>query len=198
MNGFERRKEKKKQGIRRAAMELFAQYGFSKVSVKDIAVKAGVSHATIYNHFNSKEELINDVMCREMDKMMAGVRQIINSDTDFIKKVEMIRGSKVGMAGRYNGEMLKAAINISPEVYQHLDNLWQGETNQLMEELVEQGKPQGYINKDISTQAIMFYFDLIRAGAFACAKTIKSMNIDPKLTDDVNRLFLYGLIQKRD
>jgi AcrR family transcriptional regulator len=197
MNGFERRKEKKKESIRRAAMELFARYGFSKVSVKDIAVKAGVSHATIYNHFNSKEELVNDVMHREMDKMMAGAHQIINSDEDFITKVEMIRSSKVGMAGRYNGEMLKTAINISPEVYQYLDNLWQEETNQLMQELVEQGKQQGYINKEISTQAIMFYFDLIRAGAFACAETIKNMDIDPKLTDDVNRLFLYGLIEKR-
>jgi len=63
---------------------------------------------------------------------------------------------------------------------------------------VDQGKKQGYINKEISTQAIMFYFDLIRAGAFACAKSIQQMNIDAKLTDDVNRLFLYGLIEKRD
>ena len=62
MNGFERRKEKKKESIRRAAMELFGAYGFGKVSINDIARKAGVSHVTIYNHFNSKEELISDVV----------------------------------------------------------------------------------------------------------------------------------------
>ena len=43
MDGFERRKEQKKESIRRAALELFQNYGFKKVSVNDIAERAGVS-----------------------------------------------------------------------------------------------------------------------------------------------------------
>ena len=51
MDGFERRKEQKKESIRRAALELFQNYGFKKVSVNDIAERAGVSQVTIYNGF---------------------------------------------------------------------------------------------------------------------------------------------------
>ncbi|MBM4448805.1 MAG: TetR family transcriptional regulator, partial [Chloroflexi bacterium] len=40
MNGFERRKEQKKDSIRQAALELFQAYGFKKVSINDIAQKA--------------------------------------------------------------------------------------------------------------------------------------------------------------
>jgi AcrR family transcriptional regulator len=42
MDGFERRKEQKKESIIRAALDLFMQHGFKKVSVNDVAVKANV------------------------------------------------------------------------------------------------------------------------------------------------------------
>ena len=57
LDGFTRRKEQSKEDIRRAAWELFSQFGVMKVSIADIARKAGVSQATIYNHFGSKEAL---------------------------------------------------------------------------------------------------------------------------------------------
>ena len=60
MDGFERRKEQSKEDIRRAAEELFSKFGADKVSVNDIARKAGVSQATIYNNFGSKDELVHD------------------------------------------------------------------------------------------------------------------------------------------
>ena len=60
MDGFERRKEQSKEDIRRAAEELFSKFGADKVSVNDIARKAGVSQATIYNNFGSKDELVPD------------------------------------------------------------------------------------------------------------------------------------------
>ena len=198
MNGFERRKEKKKESIRRAAMELFNTYGFGKVSIKDIARKAGVSHVTIYNHFNSKEELVNDVVQTEIEKLVAKSREIMDSDSSFLEKMELIRFSKVGLASRYKGEMMKTAISNSPEIYQYIEKLWQEEINKLLEELIEEGRQQGYISKDISQEAILFYFDMIRAGAFASADILNRIKVDAKLADDLNRLFLYGLIDKKD
>jgi AcrR family transcriptional regulator len=198
MNGFELRKERKKESIRRASLELFGKYGFGKVSIKDIARKAGVSHVTIYNHFNSKEELVNDVVQTEIEKLIAKSREIMDSDSSFLEKMELIRFSKVGLASRYNGEMMKTAINNSPEIYEYIGKLWQEEISKLLEELIEEGRQQGYISKDISQEAILFYFDMIRAGAFASSDTLNRIKIDAKLAGDLNRLFLYGLIDKRD
>jgi len=198
MNGFERRKEKKKESIRRAAMELFGTYGFGKVSIKDIARKAGVSHVTIYNHFNSKEELVNEVVRTEIERLMVKSREVMDSDSSFLEKMELIRFSKVGLASRYNGEMMKTAISNSPEIYEYIEELWQEEINKLLKELIEEGRQQGYISRDISQEAILFYFDMIRVGAFASADILNRIKIDAKLADDLNRLFLYGLIDKRD
>jgi len=40
--------------------KLFSQFGVEKVSIVDIARKAGVSQATIYNNFGSKEALVRE------------------------------------------------------------------------------------------------------------------------------------------
>ncbi len=41
MSDIGRRKEHKKEGIRRAAQELFEEFGFGKVSLNEIARRAG-------------------------------------------------------------------------------------------------------------------------------------------------------------
>lgn len=45
-----------------AARKLFAQYGHSKTSVEEIAKEAGLSKATVYNHFSGKEHIVAGVI----------------------------------------------------------------------------------------------------------------------------------------
>jgi len=197
-NGFEKRKERKKEGIRHAAIELFKKYGFSKVSINDIARKAGVSHVTVYNHFGSKEELVYSVIKAEIDKLMDKSREIIRGDLPFMKKLESIIFNKANIASQYEGEMMKEAVQNSPQMYKYIDELWQNETNQLIAELVEEGRELGYINKELSREAIIYYFDMIRAGAFASSEMLNKIKIDAKLACDLNTLFLFGLVEKKD
>jgi AcrR family transcriptional regulator len=67
MDGFARRKEQSKEDIRKAAWELFSQFGVDKVSIADIAHKAGVSQATIYNNFSNKESLAREFVTNAVE-----------------------------------------------------------------------------------------------------------------------------------
>jgi AcrR family transcriptional regulator len=53
-----------------AAVEVFAEYGFERAKVDDIAIKAGIAKGTIYYHFKSKEELFIALMNEGLDKML--------------------------------------------------------------------------------------------------------------------------------
>src|SRR3982751_5339245 len=58
-----------KDRILGAAEELFAQYGFSGTSLRQVTSRADVNLAAVNYHFGSKENLINEVFRRRMDEM---------------------------------------------------------------------------------------------------------------------------------
>ena len=60
-----------KDRILGAAEELFAQFGFSGTSLRQVTTKADVNIAAVNYHFGSKENLVNEVFRRRMDEMSA-------------------------------------------------------------------------------------------------------------------------------
>ncbi|MGV3538800.1 MAG: TetR/AcrR family transcriptional regulator [Rufibacter sp.] len=52
------------QTILEAAMELFAENGYDGTSIRQIAVKAGISLGLLYNYFSSKEELLKTILLK--------------------------------------------------------------------------------------------------------------------------------------
>lgn len=68
---FENIRKEKKEIIKSAALELFANDGYHVTSISKIARKAGISKGLMYNYFKSKEDLLSsifhDIMKRIMD-----------------------------------------------------------------------------------------------------------------------------------
>jgi len=50
-----------KERIFRTAAYLFSEYGYSEVSMRDIAKEVGISVSSIYNHYASKEDLLSSL-----------------------------------------------------------------------------------------------------------------------------------------
>jgi AcrR family transcriptional regulator len=50
-------REKTKQAILKAALELFSRKGFDRTVTKEISRKAGIAEGTLFNYFRTKEEL---------------------------------------------------------------------------------------------------------------------------------------------
>ena len=87
MDGFARRKEQSKEDIRMAAWELFSQFGVDKVSMTDVARKAGVSQATIYNNFGSKEALAREFVTTMVESLVSRVQEIVVSEHTYREKM---------------------------------------------------------------------------------------------------------------
>ena len=60
-----------KDRILGAAEELFAQFGFSGTSLRQVTSRADVNIAAVNYHFGSKENLVNEVFRRRIDEMSA-------------------------------------------------------------------------------------------------------------------------------
>src|SRR5215831_10917735 len=63
-------KEKTKQAILKAALELFAEKGFYNTSTRAISRKAGITESTPFNYFETKEDLALYFFERELDELI--------------------------------------------------------------------------------------------------------------------------------
>jgi AcrR family transcriptional regulator len=193
VNGFKRRKEQKKESIRRAALELFQAYGFKKVSINDIAQKAGVSQVTIYNHFGSKDELVRDVIKKLFYGMIDKYRDIIKDKKPFLEKLQTIVFDKSELIGQFQGELRQAVLSQDLEMRQFVESIWQGEVKQLLIDLFEDGRKQGYISPDLSQEAILTYYEIFRQGMFNSPHVQAKLEQNPKLVRELISVFTYGL-----
>lgn len=55
-------KKEKKTAIARASKDLFIEKGFSNLTVSEVAKVAGVGKGTIYEYYESKEEIVYEIM----------------------------------------------------------------------------------------------------------------------------------------
>lgn len=198
MDGFKRRTEKKKESIRRAAMELFQAYGFRKVSIGDIAHKANVSHVTIYNHFGNKEELIRDIILTICKDIATEASKIIDSDIPYLEKLDRLIFNKSRFASQYQGELLETVAIDYPEIRRVVEEHVLKEVAVLLNKLVDEGKRLNYIRKDLTPQTIMYYFRIIRNGVYTDKELLKNIETDTKLLQDISYLCLFGLVEKQE
>jgi AcrR family transcriptional regulator len=70
----ESKKLRTRQEIADRAMQLFAQRGFDRVTVAEVADAAGVSEKTVYNYFPTKEDLFFDEVPAREAALVAAVK----------------------------------------------------------------------------------------------------------------------------
>ena len=68
-------KEKTKQAILRAALDLFAEKGFGRTTTKAISRKAGIAEGTLFNYFETKEDLALYFLEQELDEVIEWYQQ---------------------------------------------------------------------------------------------------------------------------
>ena len=193
MNGFEKRKAQKKDSIRRAALELFQTYGFQKVSIGEIARRAGVSQVTIYNHFESKEGLIRDVLKWHMAELLGKYMEVMNSSKPFLEKLESIVFDKSRMASQFQGELIQTMIKDDAELMKYMEQLYEEKINPAMMNFFNEGIQQGYISPKISMETILLYFEIIRHGFYDIPNVTEQVNRKPELLTELIHLMTYGL-----
>lgn len=62
-------RKQKKQLIMDSALELFAENGFHATSMSQVAKKAGVSKGLAYNYFESKQEILDEIIKTGFDSI---------------------------------------------------------------------------------------------------------------------------------
>jgi AcrR family transcriptional regulator len=76
--------------ILKSAEKLFAYKGFKATSMREIAEESGITKATIYHYFKSKEEILFTIMNEAMDRAYSNLEDINLSRMDSKEKFREI------------------------------------------------------------------------------------------------------------
>jgi AcrR family transcriptional regulator len=196
MDGYQRRKQHKKESIRKAALELFTAYGIKKASIAEIAKKAGANPVTIYNHFGDKDSLVRDVIKGLIMDHWKEVREILESDQQFMAKLEQIVSNKIEMASLYSSEFIQTAVSEDMGIKEMVELLYKNEVNPLLTKFIQDGQKSGSIRRDLSIDTISIYIDMFTSVARTHPELFSNQAQLLKFTREIWTLFLYGLAGK--
>jgi AcrR family transcriptional regulator len=152
----------KQQKILEAALEIFAEKGFSATSTNEIAKKAGVAEGTIFRHYKTKKDLLLSIVAPTMAKLIApfiirDINKVLNTKyeryEDFLKAMILNRQAflKENMTAF---RILIQEIPFHPELKDQFKEHVGNKIVQRFQELVEYYKEKGQI-LDLPTEAVI-------------------------------------------
>ncbi len=190
IDGFERRRRRKKEGILEAATELFSRHGRDRVTMEEIAERAGVSPVTLYNYFGSKDGLVRAVVTRFMDRQFHRFEDLVDQDLAFPRKVEELIAGNMEV-DREHTTLLEMIPLDDPAVGELIEEYYETRTLPMLMKVIEQGREEGYLDPGISTEAILMYINMF-------TQTINSPGFlsrdNQGIRLDMARLFAHGLL----
>jgi AcrR family transcriptional regulator len=82
--------ETRKDEIIKTAAKLFKHKGYSAVTMRDLAKAMGIKAASLYNHINSKQDILKEIIISLAEEFTEGMKMIKNSPGTSIQKIKEI------------------------------------------------------------------------------------------------------------
>jgi AcrR family transcriptional regulator len=190
-------KETKKERIIKTAVQLFSNsHNFNKVSIEDIARESNISPTTIYNNFGNRDNLIIEIIKQISLAGMEAYRAIIRADIPFPEKLKLSMTRKVNTVGELDWNVIDKMVSKDSRLAEFVAEINENEGKPILLELIEDGKRQGYIEPDLSSRAIMMYFEILQESGSAFFRIINTPDVNPENVQDLNHILFYGFMNR--
>jgi AcrR family transcriptional regulator len=103
---FTRISEEKRNRILQAAIDAFAAYGYENANTNKIADKAGISVGSLFQYFDSKEDLFCTTVTYGTASLKATLEVIMTGDEDILNKIEKLIRT-IQRHSREHGNMIR-------------------------------------------------------------------------------------------
>ena len=151
-------KELKRKNIREIAARVFARNGFERTTIRGIADEGDISAASIYYYFDSKEELLYQILDETMSTGLKLIREIEDKKSD--QKEQLIEILLMHTMTAINFDKMKLLVHeqdcLTPEHRASL-KLKQKEYMHQITELFESLKRSKQM-RDLDTKVCAFAF----------------------------------------
>lgn len=192
MDGYAKRTQQKKEKILKAAKQLFLERGFTDTSIAEIAAQAGVSQVTIYNYFNSKENLLKEVMQAYMTEAIGKAEALLDMDVPFAQKVAMLFAYGKEEQASISPTFTNTIAWEDPALQAIYREIAATKAIPMIIRFVQMGQAEGAIDSTIPVEAVLAYI----SGMMPILTNKDFLKTSQEYKEGINKLFYYGLLGK--
>lgn len=141
------------------AESLFTQFGFTRVTMSEIASRLSISKKTLYKHFKNKEEIIHAILNRTKRAIETHVDRLLqNRELPFLKKLHLLLDFLGKSSSRMKGPLIEELKQHYPSVYQEIKEFQRDRGLNKFTELIKEGVERGVFRDDINTEIIVYIY----------------------------------------
>ena len=184
----ERKKEQTRRLIAETARRLFAERGFERVPVAEIARAADVSEQTVFNYFPTKEDLVYWRLGSFEEELLAAIREREPGESVLAAFGRFVRAPR-GMLAEHDEETrerlagVARMIGASPALMAREQQIFARYTDALAELIAgEQGAREGDVEPWVVANALM---GVHRALVDYSRRQVVAGARQPRLADDI-------------
>jgi TetR/AcrR family fatty acid metabolism transcriptional regulator len=146
----------KREAILRAATHVFAENGYSKSKVADVARVAGVADGTVYLYFKSKEEILHSIFERNTSEAIAEGREELSKIEDPREKLRRIARHHLERLGsdRALAVVFQVELRGSTKFMEEFSAAGLAEYLGLIREVFEEGQAAGVFRRDLNAKLV--------------------------------------------
>jgi TetR/AcrR family transcriptional regulator, cholesterol catabolism regulator len=155
------------------AREHFLQFGFSTVTMSDIATGLGMSKKTMYAHFQSKEDLASEMVKTLQTEMTSQIDALVEDQSmDFMEKLNRILDLTASHHSQLTPHFRMDLQKHAPGVCKCSDDFQHQQIHAVVSKLIQEGIRKGVFRSDIDEPIVTSMFlasfqSLLRAESLA-------------------------------
>lgn len=139
--------------------ELFFKYGYSRLSLDELAEDLGISKATIYRYFPDKESLLRAVMVETREWVLSQLQAIVRDDRLAVKArltayLEFISRFMSGLSRDFIRDLRQKL----PDLWKEMDSFRRQQVFPLVSEVILEGVKKGEIKSDLDGRLFLEMF----------------------------------------
>ena len=172
----------KEKAIIKAARERFAHFGFSKVTMDEIAADIDMGKASLYYYFPTKESLFQAVLAQERDEFACEIEKILENESGGEDKLLQYVDQRL----KYFHKLVNLGtlsfysfIEQKSQFKQYHKDLEEQELR-LMMKIFEEGKKKGEFKKNIDEKLVRVLLHVLQGLKLRTLKSISGQQIDAK------------------
>ena len=148
--------------IKRAALELFREFGFNKVSIEEICELASASKMTFYRHFKNKSDLLRQIFAELAVLGQQQAEAILARDEEFRRKFDAIMRFNEEFRERLGYRLISDLMNSADPEIKAIEQENASRIRDLNLRFIAAGKASGFFRAEFSNEFTLFLAEKLK------------------------------------